>query len=358
MGVPGRFSRERNEVERFDRALEPFPVARDGEFADELTVVAVLRELGRAGAPDPATRERIHAEIAGRLGQPVVRRRWRPRAPDLVAAGIALVLGLAGLTLLLSKNAVPGSALYEVKRAGEATSLVLTFGEEAQGRKHLEFAAGRVAELGRMTDASPAAYRTALDDFGADVRAGATQLTATATGGGDHGQLAGLKAWAHDQSGRLAAEQARVPLDLTAVRGLLTRVQERTTALGSRLDCYEITTGRSDELGLLPARGECRRQPSSAASTPGPAPSPVAPPATETAPPATGPSSPSDPDLAVPTAPTPKPTGGTAPPQVFAPPIPTPITPTSPRLPTPTSSPPPLLSLPPLLPGLPPIVIG
>lgn len=364
MGVPGRFSRERVEVERFDRALDPSPGRppgqSDGEFADELAVVAALRELGPAGGPDPATRERIRAEIEGRLGRPVVRRRWRPRMTDLAAAGIALVLGLVGLTLLLSKNAVPGETLYDVKRAGEATSLAFTFGDEAKARKHLEFAADRVAELGRMTEASPAAYRTALDDFGTDVRAGVTQLTALATSGSDHGQLADLKSWARDQSSLLAAEQSRVPaaaaLDLSGARGLLTRIQERTTALVSRLNCYEITTGSSDELGLLPSNGACtQQQPSRIGTTPAPAPSSPPPPSSETVPPTTATSAPGNPDLAVPTAPTPTPTGGTAPPPVFAPPIPTP---SAPRLPTPTSPPPPVLSFPPLLPGLPPIVIG
>jgi hypothetical protein len=362
VGVPGRFSRERGEVERFDRALEPSPDHGDGEFADELAVVTALRELGRTGGPDPATRERIRAEIEGRLGEPVARRRWRPRMADLTAVGIALVLGLVGLTLLLSKNAVPGDTLYGVKRAGEATSLAFTFGDEAKAQKHLEFAAGRVAELGRMTTASPAAYRTALDDFGTDVRAGVTQLTGAATGGNDHGQLAGLESWARDQSGLLAAEQSRVPaaatLDLTGARGLLSRVQERTTALVSRLNCYEITTGSSDELGLLPARSTCtQQQPSRIGAPPAPAPSPVSPPPTssETVPPTTRTSAPSNPDLAVPTAPAPTPAHGTGPPQVFAPPIPTP---SAPRLPTPPSPPPPVLSFPPLLPGLPPIVIG
>ncbi|SEP41460.1 DUF5667 domain-containing protein [Amycolatopsis saalfeldensis] len=359
MGVPGRFSRERVEVERFDRALDPPPGQPDDDFADELAVVAALRELGPAGRPDPATRERIRAEIEGRLGEPVVRRRWRPRMADLAAAGIALVLGLVGLTLLLSKNAVPGETLYDVKRAGEATSLAFTFGAEAKAQKHLEFAADRVAELGRMTDASPSAYRTALDDFGTDVRAGVTQLTALATSGSDHGQLTGLKAWAHDQSNLLAAEESRVPaaaaLDLSGARGLLTRIQERTTALVSRLDCYEITTGSSDELGLLPAKGACtQQQPSRIGATPSPDPSSPPPPSSETVPPTT--SAPRQPDLAIPTAPTPTPppSGGTPPP-VYAPPIPTP---TAPRLPTPPSPPPPVLSFPPLLPGLPPIVIG
>ncbi|MGW4484051.1 DUF5667 domain-containing protein [Amycolatopsis sp. NPDC004368] len=359
MGVPRWFSRDRAESERFDHALDPSPVRRDDEFADELAVVAALRSLGEAGAPDVETRERIRAEIAGRLGEPVARRRWKPRMADLVAAGIALVLGLTGLTLLLSRNAMPGDPLYHVKRAGEETSLGLTFGDEAKAHKHLEFAANRVAELALMTDASPAAYRTALGDFAHDVRAGVTALTALATGGSGRTQLADLDSWTKEQTRLLAAEQPRIPTaaraELTDARELLTRVQARTTALVSRLNCYEITTGSSDELGLIPARGACTQQPARPGSAPpaSPSPTPTPTPTESGVPPTTGTSSP--PDLAGSSTPAPA-SGGSAtePPPVFEPPI---TSPTSPRLPT-TSPPPPLISIPPLLPGLPPIVIG
>ncbi|HWD05345.1 MAG TPA: DUF5667 domain-containing protein [Amycolatopsis sp.] len=385
MGVPGRFSRDRAESERFNAALgnaaqhsaaqhsaaadgtalDNTAASGDAGFAAELAVVAGLRSLGEAGVPDAETRERIRTEIADRLGEPVappVRRRWNPRMADLVAAGIALVLGLVGLTLLLSRGAVPGDALYGVKRAGEETALGLTFGAEAKAHKHLEFAANRVAELGRMTDATPAAYRTALADFGSDVRAGVTTLTMLATGGSGRAQLSDLQRWTRQQERLLVAEQARVPAsaraDVSDARGLLTRVQRRTSALASRLNCYEITTGSSDELGVIPADGACTQQPArpgaSAPASPAPATSlPSLPPVPGSPVPETPAPSP---DLAVSSTPAgPPPESSTTPPPVFAPPIPTP---TGPRLTTPTSPPPPVISVPPLLPGLPPIVVG
>jgi hypothetical protein len=356
-----RFARERAESERFARALEPSPVRRDGEFADELALVGALRELGEAGSPDLETRQRIRAEIAGRLetaaATPV--RRWRPRTADLVAAALFLVLALAGLGLLLSRNALPGDALYAVKRAGESTALGLTFGDEAKARKHLEFATNRVTELGQLasTGAGDADYRMAFDDFSTDLRAGVTQLTelATSDGGGSQ-QLSDLRLWARNQAERLAAQQDRVPASAANVfgdaRGLLGRVQSRTTDLVARMNCYEITTGVSDEFGLLPATGECTQRPStpqggSSATTTGPPPTSdsVAPLATGTELPPSG---------AAPTASTPPPTNGTTPPVI---PLPIPGT-SKPPAPTTTSTPPPLISIPPLLPGLPPIVIG
>lgn len=362
MGVPGWFSRGRTESERFDDAIDAFPRQRPEEFAEELALVGALRELGQAGDPDPATRARIRAEIEGRIGEPLPRRRWRPRMADLAAAGIALILGLGGLTLLLSRDALPGDALYSVKRAGEVTSLGLTFGDEAKAEKHLKFAANRVTELGRMSDASPSAYQTALHDFGSDVRAGVSELTELATTSGNRTRLTSLESWAQSQSRQLESEQADVPesalADLQQARLLLDRVQQRTSALGSRLSCYQITTGTTDELGLLPARGACTQQPLSPGGSTPTSPPPAA---GTSVPPTDSPlpvRSVSSPTLSDPNTPTPTPTSPAIPHPPVPPSVPPPITaPTTPRIPT-RPAPPPVVSIPPLLPGLPPIVIG
>lgn len=363
MGVPGWFSRGRTESERFDDAIDASPGERPEEFAEELALVGALRELGQAGRPDPATRARIRAEIEGRIGEPLPRRRWRPRMADLAAAGIALILGLGGLTLLLSRDALPGDALYSVKRAGEVTSLGLTFGDEAKAEKHLRFAANRVTELGRMNDAAPAAYQTALHDFGSDVRAGVAEFTELATTSGNRTGLTSLESWAQSQSRQLESEQAGVPESaregFQQARLLLDRVQQRTSALGSRLSCYQITTGTTDELGLLPARGACTQQPlspgGSTPSSPPPAPESSVPP-TDAPLPARSASSPTA--SGSPSTPAPTRTTSEVPRTPTPPSVPPPITaPTPPRIPT-RPAPPPVVSVPPLVPGLPPIVIG
>jgi len=360
-----RFARERAESDRFARALEPSPVRRDGEFADELAVVAALRDLGEAGAPDLETRQRIRAEIAGRLETAAAtteRRRWRPRTADLVAAALFLVMAATGLTLVLSRNALPGDPLYGLKRAGESTSLGLTFGDQARAQKHLEFATNRVNELGELAadgGATEADYRTAVDGFATDLRAGVAQLTEVATGDeGGTQQLSDLRLWARNQEERLASQQKSglTPAAAAAVgdaRGLLGKVLQRSTDLVARMNCYEITTGTSDELGLLPAKGECTKKPAPPAGQSSTT-TPTAPPTTSEP---TGPGATSTelPGASTMTTVTPPPTNGTTPPpEVFPAPIPAP---TSPRATT-TPPPPPLISLPPLLPGLPPIIIG
>ncbi|MEU4246038.1 DUF5667 domain-containing protein [Amycolatopsis sp. NPDC026612] len=355
-----RFARERAESERFARALEPSPVSRDGEFAGELALVGALRELGAAGAPDLETRQRIRAEIADRLETAAAttpRRRWRPRTADLVAAALFLFLVLSGLTLVLSRTALPGDPLYGVKRAGESTALGLTFGDQEKARKHLEFATNRITELGELAtqDASEADYRTAYDDFATDLRAGVAQMSAVATSDGGGAQaLSDVRLWARNQAARLAAQP--LPADAAPVfgdvRDLLGQVQQRTSGLAARMNCYQITTGTSDDLGPLPATGECTRRPLPAAGSQ-PTSASVAPSsAGSTDPAATGTQLP-PPDAAA-TPGIPAPTGGVTPPPVYGQPPAT----SRPPATTTTTPAPPLVSIPPLLPGLPPIVIG
>ncbi|MDQ7810504.1 DUF5667 domain-containing protein [Amycolatopsis sp. A133] len=355
-----RFARERAESERFAHALEPSPVRRDGDFADELALVGALRDLGAAGAPDLETRQRIRAEIAGRLETAAAttpRRRWRPRTADLVAAALFLFLVLSGLTLVLSRTALPGDALYNVKRAGESTALGLTFGEQEKARKHLEFATNRITELGELAaqGASEADYRTAYDDFAADLRAGVAQMSAVATGDGAGAQaLSDVRLWARNQAARLAAQP--LPADAApvfgGVRELLGKVQERTSGLVARMNCYQITTGSADELGPLPATGECTQRPAPAAGGQ-PTSASVAPSSEDsTSPVPTGTQLP--PSDAAATPGIPAPTGGVTPPPVYG----QPPTTSHPPVTTTTTPAPPLVSIPPLLPGLPPIVIG
>ncbi len=355
-----RFARERAESERFARALEPSPVRRGGEFADELALVGALRDLGEAGSPDLETRQRIRAEIAGRLETAAAagpRRRWRPRTADLVAAALFLFLVLSGLTLVLSRTALPGDPLYSVKRAGESTALGLTFGDQEKARKHLEFATNRITELGELAteDASEADYRTAYDDFAADLQAGVAQMSAAATSdGGGTQALSDVRLWARNQATRLAAQP--LPADAAPVfgdvRDLLNKVQERTSGLVARMNCYQITTGTSDELGPLPATGECTQRPAPAAGSQ-PTSGSVAPSSTDgTAPGPTGTQLP--PSDAAATPGIPAPTGGVTPPPVYG----QSSTTSRPPSTTTTTSQPPLISIPPLLPGLPPIVIG
>ncbi|MEV6911041.1 DUF5667 domain-containing protein [Amycolatopsis sp. NPDC051071] len=361
MGVPGWFARERADGDRFADLVDDGSFPEDDEFERELAIVGGLRDLGASGAPDAETRQRIRAEIAGRLaGAEAPPKRRGHAVANLAAAGVALVLALGGLTMLLSKDALPGDPLYGIKRAGESAALGLTFDEQDKAKKHLEFATNRVGELDELTrqGAGTKAYFTGLADFETDLRAGVTQLTALVTDQGGQSRLTELRSWARQQSDRLGLQVGNAPSEardkFAAARVLLDKVQARTTDLGSRLVCYTITTGSSDDLGAVPAAGDCVRDPGStdAAVPPVTTPAPSSAPSSSAPAPASVPPS-SGVDTVAPTGPL-APPPGAKPPPVVATPAPT----KPPPLPTTSTRPPPLISIPPLIPGLPPIIIG
>jgi hypothetical protein len=365
--VPRWFSEERAESERFARAVED-PGAENDDFAAELALVGGLRELGSSESMDEETRRRIRAGIVERLSPPDEfdeepaegRRREHSAIGGLLVAAAAVLIALGGLGMLLSKDALPGDPLYGVKRAGESTALGLTFGDRAKAEKHLQFAGNRLGELAELKDSGgdSADYLTGLTDFETDARAGVVQLTGLATS--DSGeQLASLREWAQESAGRLHAESAAIPAAamsrFSATQSLLADVETRVTALSRRLGCYSITSGTSDELGALPAEGDCDERPSPGSGKPSSGPAPSEPPAPEDSAKAYLPTDnvPSSETPAQPTAP-PQTTSSPAPPPVITPPI---LPTTGPRLPASSTTRPPLISLPPLLPGLPPIVI-
>jgi hypothetical protein len=191
----------------------------------------------------------------------------RGRFAVAAVAVLALVGSLTGMSLLLARDALPGDALYGVKRTAEAAELGLTFGDQGKALKHLEFASARVGEIEtlarRYPDRSSApvgGYLTALADFDNDAAAGSRELIALATST-DGSQLDSLSAWASQQSSRLTAVSALLPSAArnrdAASLALLDKIATRASALSKRLDCYQLTSGSSDDVGALPASGAC-----------------------------------------------------------------------------------------------------
>jgi hypothetical protein len=286
----------------------------------------------------------------------------RGRFAIAAIAVLALVGSLAGMSLLLARDALPGDALYGVKRTAEAASLGLTFGDEPKALKHLEFAAARVSEIETLArrypnpdDAPVGGYLTALTDFDNDASAGSRQLIALATST-DGRLLSSLHDWATQQTSRLHRVVDRLPSAARnrqgATTALLDKITARADALYARMDCYQITSGSFDDIGALPATSACEQNPGVdprlSSSTPS------VPAGPDNSAPATGPEEPSGP--LAPVEPTPDVPPLPLPGAIVSVPAPT----TRPGIPeqTPPTTAPPLLELPPLLPGLPPLRIG
>jgi hypothetical protein len=238
-------------------------------------------------------RQRVMAEFSSVVRDgtspvlPLTRSRWasvpqkasrnRHRIPDetrgrlvvAAAAALCLLMSLSGMSVLLSRDALPGDALYTFKRSAESAELGLTFGDQPKALKHLEFASARVSEIEMMAEQADATgnwsdgqerFRRALDDFDADTAAGARLLTALAA----HGQtniLTPLRSWAEQQETRLQAVRTALPLPASArldsTLGLLDRVVVRISALDYRSECATVSSGAHDDLGLLPAKDTC-----------------------------------------------------------------------------------------------------
>ena len=234
--------------------------------------------VGHAGPDRPATARRDPKAPGGHPGGrtrpgelPKVMRGARGRFAVAAIALLALVFSLAGMSLLLARDALPGDALYGIKRTAEAASLGLTFGDESKALKHLEFASARVTEIETLaqryanpSDAPVGGYLTALSDFDNDASAGSRQLISLATRN-DGRQLESLRAWARQQANRLDAVAAHLPGAARnrqgATTALLSRITTRADTLLSRMQCYQITTGSFDDVGALPANGVCERVP-------------------------------------------------------------------------------------------------
>lgn len=292
--------RRHRQREQFARAVDAHPGSappEGDEFADELAVVALLRKAAVTSGPDEAARARMRARVLGaaeppptKLDRPVRERRTgaRGRLAVALAAALCLLFSLAGMSLLLSRDALPGEALYGVKRTAESASLGLTFGEESKGYKRLEFAAARVAEIETMVDryresgGGPlGGYLTALTDFDADAAAGSRVLAALGSNS-DQRALEELRDWAGSQATRLAELRASLPTEAADRAGtsldLLDRIAERASALHARVDCVSVTSGQVDQVGPVPAEDACAARPVDPGTTPTDQPS--APPST------------------------------------------------------------------------------
>lgn len=263
----------------------------DGTLQRELAVIAALRQVGPTVGPNPVERDRMRRRVMAEFSavvhegsSPVLplrtfrHRRWLPdttqgRAIVAAAAALCLLMSLSGMSVLLSRDALPGDALYTFKRTTESAELGLTFGEQPKALKHLEFAGDRVSEIEIMANEADAAgnwvsgqrkFLQALDDFDSDTTAGARLLTRLALGG-QRGSLASLSSWAEQQKARLVALRPELPLRISvrldSTLGLLDRVIARSSGLSQRSNCVTITSGTRDDLGLLPASDDCKPTP-------------------------------------------------------------------------------------------------
>ena len=154
----------------------PPGVEVDQEFRTGLRACCWPPPSGRAAAPGPTavSEPAGHDAPAGALLPAVTARRARARGAILVgiAAGAIAVSGISAA----SENAVPGDALYGMKRSTERAQLALASSDISRGQLFLDFARTRLGEAAKLRG-DRIGYSAVLDDMDADTRQGVRLLT-------------------------------------------------------------------------------------------------------------------------------------------------------------------------------------
>lgn len=158
--------RERRRAEEFADAVERRSHAVPEELRPLVSVATALREERLEAAPRPefATELRTllmaEAERTWSPGSPLVLpvRRHGPRERRIaVAASVAVLLGGSAGMAAAAQSALPGEALYPIKRGIERAEAGLSVSTAGRGADLLRQADGRLAEVEGLLAGSPAA---------------------------------------------------------------------------------------------------------------------------------------------------------------------------------------------------------
>ncbi|WP_446211531.1 DUF5667 domain-containing protein [Micromonospora sp. IBSANI012] len=228
----------------------------DAEFRTGLRAMLVAtaeREgMGAATATTPA-RTTEPASRGSLLGA-VTARQIRARGAILVgiAAGAVAVSGISAA----SEDAVPGDALYGMKRSTERAQLALASSDLSRGQLFLDFARTRLDEAGTLRG-DLAGFSAVLDDMDTDTRQGVRLLTTTAAQRSDPAGLDAVNTFVTGQRkavGGLLDGASRAERDRTRRSlALLDAIRKRSDGLRAAIACGLPAPVGSDALGPAPA---------------------------------------------------------------------------------------------------------
>ncbi len=266
---------ERRKAERFEALVTGRAQADENESAP-FALASRLQSVDTGGEVDPVFRDRLRtrllavATVQG-IGSEVEARPTRsqrhlhrqpqrrlPRRLALAGGTMAALVALSGVGAA-SGDAVPGDALYSVKRSREAAQLALARSDVSRGQLHLQFARTRLIEASSV-QGDENELRRVLGDMDADTRTGMRDLSSAAVERQDRAPLDAVDAFVAIQRKELLALIGTLP-DQRRMRAvdsltLLEQVSDRSGSLRPSLLCTVGYTGanRSDELGPLPRR--------------------------------------------------------------------------------------------------------
>jgi hypothetical protein len=217
-------------------------------------LVAAAEREGIGNIADTGATVDLEAFRAAASGAPKQRAR-RLRTRGAILAGVALgAIAVSGMSAA-SENAVPGDALYGVKRSTERAQLALASSDLSKGQLFLDFARNRLAEAQAVREGD--GFTNALDDMDANTTEGVKLLTTTAMERHDTAALDAIDAFLKRQRTGVGSlldtgDAARHERSLTSV-GLLVSVEKRADELRRSLECGSNAAKNTDALGPLPA---------------------------------------------------------------------------------------------------------
>ncbi|MDQ7906723.1 DUF5667 domain-containing protein [Phytohabitans sp. ZYX-F-186] len=209
-------------------------------------------------APEPGFASESRPRFTGR----------RIRARGAVIVGVAVgAIAVSGMSAA-SENAMPGDALYGVKRSTERAQLALASSDVTRGQLFLDFARTRLAEAGAVGDTT--GFSGVLDDMDSDTREGAKLLHTAAVARRDATPLDAVDTFVSGQRQQITKMLDRLPAAsrdrAVASLAVLDQVSQRSKSLRATLDCGDAATVGADVLGPKP--GTCWSAPSQGRSGP------------------------------------------------------------------------------------------
>ncbi|MEU7589369.1 DUF5667 domain-containing protein [Micromonospora sp. NPDC049230] len=233
-------------------STDPPTVEVDQDFRTGLRAMLLATAEREGLGTTPAATESA-TTARGRLLPAVTARRARARGAILVgiAAGAIAVSGISAA----SENAVPGDALYGMKRKTERAQLALASSDISRGQLFLDFARTRLGEAAELRG-DRVGYSAVLDDMDADTRQGVRLLTTAAAERAEPGSLDTLNTFVTSQRravSNLLDGSSRVDRERTqrSLR-LLDNIRERSDALRAAIACGLPAPTASDTLGPDP----------------------------------------------------------------------------------------------------------
>jgi hypothetical protein len=228
----------------------PLAVDVDPEFRTGLRA-SLMARIEREGIGATATEP--EPDVAPRRRVPVlIPHSSRARGAIVVTVAFG-AFGAFGVSAA-SGDAIPGEALYGVKRSTERAQLAFAGSDVSRGQLYLEFARTRLAEAGAL-GSDLDRLDPVLDDMDAGTRDGSRLLTTTAIERGDPAGLTAVQQFVEQQRPIVLSLVNRQsgPAKARAAESLalLDKIGQRADGLQRTVKCAGIDVP-VDELGAVP----------------------------------------------------------------------------------------------------------